>query len=195
MILMRATTIKRNVSKRDLLLFLMGSSALIALARCGAQNAMLDAQILADAQGLESATAAIEAELSTVAPNVLTPQVKTNIAMWEAAIVAGLDTLTEATPAPVGATKLQTIDADLNQILTSIGSVLPAAAAMFPVLVPFIAMYDAALAILPGIEAYVNSVISPVSPAVALVVPHYIATDYSTNLASARYVLGIPTKN
>ena len=37
------------------------------------------------------------------------------------------------------------------------GSALPAASVAFPALMPFIPLYDAAVALLPGILVYINS--------------------------------------
>jgi hypothetical protein len=178
------------ITKRNLFGLFAGSTALLLLARCGGQNANLDAQILADAQGLESATTSLETLLTQYAPNALTADQKTQIATLEAAIVSGLNSLTTTTPAPAGATTLQVIDSDINQVLAAIGGVLPGAAATFPALAPAVPIYDAAVAILPVIEAYVNSLI-PAATAAAAPPPKFVKTDYSGNIAGARAILHI----
>lgn len=178
---------EQNLSRRTMLL--AGASVLpiaALLASCGSQNATLDAQALADAQGLVNATQAIEAAISQYAPNAMTADVQKKVAAWEAAAVASLQTLTTATLAAPGASTLQVIDSDINQVLAAIGAALPAVAAAVPALATFVPMYDAAVALLPALEQYVNSVISPTTAAAA-------APASAATYDAARKTLHIPT--
>jgi hypothetical protein len=148
---------RRNVS----VIALCGLPVAAFLASCGANAAMIDAQALADAQGLSSATQALIAAINQYAPNAIKPAVQAEVTTLEASIIASIQSLSTATPAPTGATTLQSVDTALNTVLGAIGAALTTAAPMFPVLLPFVPMYDAAVALLPALEAYVNSVISP----------------------------------
>lgn len=158
-------------------------TALAFLARCGAQNGMLDAQILADVQGLQQSTAALEAALQQYAPNALSAAQKQQIANLQAAVVAALGALTSTTPAPKGASALQTADADISQILAALGAALPLAAQSFPALAPFIPIFDAAVAIVPIVEAYVNTLTT--TSAASAVVLRPLKKSYEPNAARA----------
>lgn len=177
-----------SITKRRLAAGLFSLPLVALLARCGTNNAAIDAQILADAQGLQQSTAALEAALQQYAPNALTPAQTQQIGNLQAAVVAALGALTSATPAPQGATALQTADADISQIMSAIGAALPAAAQGIPALAPFIPIYDAAVAIIPIIEAYVNTVIVPTTASAAALRP--LKKSYSP--AAARAILQIP---
>ena len=187
--------VQENTTRRGLI-YIGGLGAMaatmLALTRCGAQNATVDAQALADAKGLQAATANLENALVQYAPTALNDDQKAKIATLEAAVVAGLQSLTTSTPAAAGATTLQTIDSDLNQVLAAIGAALPGAALAIPALAPFVPIFDAAVAVLPVIEAYVNSVI-PAAAAAATQPVGALNSKYS--VVTARSILRIPTLN
>jgi hypothetical protein len=185
---------RRPLTRRELFAVTSASVgagvALSLLSGCGANAATIDAQALADAQGLVSTTQAIEAALGQYAPNAIPATDEPKIASLEAAAVAALQKLAATTPAPTGASTLQVIDTDINTVLGVIGAALPGAAAAFPPLLPFIPMYDAAVALLPAIETYVNSVISPATPVVAsLKAAKAIKLAYTPD--QARAIMGI----
>jgi hypothetical protein len=160
------------------------------LVGCGTNAAAIDAQVLADAQGLVTVAGTITTAIEQYDPKAFSADVTSQIAQWEAAAKAGLATLSTSTPAATGASKLQVVETDINNVLQAVRAVLPIAAAAVPAIAPFVPMYDAAVALLPIVEAYVNSVVAPsaVSARVAL---KPVGAAFSPE--QARKVLGVPS--
>jgi hypothetical protein len=184
----------QTISRRQVsVIALCGLPVAALVASCGANAAAIDAQALADAQGLASTSQALIAAVNQYAPGSIPPATQAQITTLEATIIASIKSLSASTPAPAGATTLQTIDADLNTILGAIGTGLTTAAPLFPVLLPFVPMYDAAVALLPAVEAYVNSVISPAVAAAPLNRVKAIKAHFTPD--QARAVLGIHKVN
>ena len=135
-----------------------------------------DAQILADAMGVVSGLTAVVAEINAAKPGSVPPNVTAYLADAQT-LVTGLSS---ATPAATGASKLQQIDADISNVL---GAVQPVAATVYPAAGVAI---EAAEVVLPGIEAWVNPIITQ---ATGVSAPAPVS---ATALANARKVLLIP---
>jgi hypothetical protein len=179
-----------QISRREALL---ATPSLLILASCGAAGtAVIDAQALADAQGVTSTAVAIYNAVLQYAPKALSADAQTQITVWTTAATNAISALSGTTPAPQGASQLQIIDTDINAALGALGAVLPAAAVLYPPLAPFVTMYDMALPLLPVIEAWANSVIKTVSakPTVQLV-----AIKQKRTVDEARAYLHIPVKH
>jgi hypothetical protein len=158
---MRSNTM--TLSRRTL----MGSGAFIAIlgvSACGTSIAAFSAQALADVTGAFNAAGTIVSAIDTIVPGAISSDVETQIATWSGSISQLLGTLSNTTPAPAGAGTLGTIDTNLNSILTAVGPILNSGASKTPDLLPIVVIYDAAVALLPGLESYVNSVITTLSP-------------------------------
>lgn len=178
------------LTRRQAAIAALGLLPLAALLTRCANQAAISAQALADAQGLVAISQTIEDAINQYAPNAIPAADQAKVADLESAAVAALTKLSQSTPAPQGASVLETIDSDINTILGVIGAALPGAAAAFPALEPFIPMYDAAVSLLPAIEAWVNSVISPVTPTVSAM-KHAKAIKQTMTSDQARAKLGI----
>jgi hypothetical protein len=166
---------------------LLGAAGAI-LAACGTGGALISAQALADAQGVVTGAQTIIAAIQQYAPSAISETALANATAAEAAALAALNSLNTATAAQAGATTLQTVDTDIQTVLTAIGAALPAASAAFPVILPFVPMYDAAVALLPAIETWINSVIQQTT-ASAL---KPVKAEFT--IPQARAILGVPTK-
>ncbi|MBS0344330.1 MAG: hypothetical protein JSS56_27830, partial [Proteobacteria bacterium] len=147
-------------------------------------------QFVTDANGILAESKAIAAAIETNAPGALNAQQQAQIAGWQSAAADALASLSASTPAAAGASKLQVAETALNNALSAIGAALPAAAALYPALAPYVPLYDAAVALLPGLEAYVNSLV-PSSAVAAGKMAAPIGGRLSP--AQARALLGIPT--
>ena len=138
---------------------LLGSTALVAmaLAGCGTNAATVDAQVVADVQGLVPETQAIINAINQYAPNAISAANQQKIASLEQAAIAAAQSLSASMPTASAAAALQQAESYLMTGLQIIGAALPSASAAFPALLPFVPLYDSAVALLPGILAYVNS--------------------------------------
>lgn len=157
-------------------------------------TANIDTQALADAQGLLSTSEAIVAAIELNDPAAFSTAQKAQITASENAASAALGQLSTGTLAITGAVSLQQVDTDINTVLSAVGAALPAASIAFPALAPFIPEYDAGVALLPVIEAWVNTTIENtqvMTPVVAADVAPLkpIKTPYSAD--QARKLLGI----
>lgn len=179
-----------DLSRRALL---RGTSMLVpvaALAACatGTSAATLDAQILADASGAVNGVSAVATQVNALKPGAISSTVIAGLTAAKGLVAS----LSASTPAPTGATTLQTVDTDISNALTALAAVLPAAAIAFPVLAPAIPAVDAVIALLPTIESYVNPLITSItSPTVAAAAPIKPIAQVMS-VAQARAVLGVP---
>jgi hypothetical protein len=175
---------------------LLGTSALVpaalALAACGTTSgSLLDPQVFADAQGIVAATDALVKGIMTHAPTAITADTQKAITEAEAAALAVITNLTTSTTITVGATALQKVDGYISTILSAVGPVIATAATTIPALAVIVPIYDAAVALLPFVEAWVNSVIATVtSPKAALGGPLKMVKMAYTP-AQARGILGV----
>jgi hypothetical protein len=180
-----------SFTRRDLAAF-SGLTGLLASCS-GMTTAQIDAQILADAQGLDSASGALMSAFTQYDPNAISPALQAKINGAAAAASAALTSLQNDATIAAGTGKLQTIDIYINDVLKAIGAALPVASVLFPVLLPFVPMYDAGVALLTGVvEPYLNTILTPpvvAKPAVA----YRVKAHYSPQ--QARSVLGIPNLN
>jgi hypothetical protein len=175
-----------NLSRRDLIALLAGSTALTTCANFAA----IDAQILADVQGLTPAIASMVTRINSMDPGVISANTMGIVTTLEGAAEAALSSISSVTPAPTGASKVQIIDAYLNAGLEAVGAALPVAAIAFPVLLPMVPMYDAAVAMVIGvIEPFINTFFAKpiVHSALPLLVP---SVRFSP--AEARSIFNIP---
>lgn len=182
-----------NTTRRQMLVNTAILAPLAGLVACNTPStaATVSAQALADAQGLVPVVQAVVAAINQYAPGMISPTVQTQITAAEQAAIAGLQSLSTSTSAMTGAATLQNVDAAINAILSAIGAALPAASILAPVLTQFVPMYDAAVAIVPAIEAWINSVIAP---SAAKAGAAHIAPIHSVLPAPvARTLLGIKT--
>lgn len=161
-----------DFARRDVIAVITGLAAATGVLASCAATAGIDAQVMADVQGLESTVGAVLAAVEQYDPTAISGSVGSNLASLENAANAALSSLTSATPVATGATTLQTIDSFLNGALQAIGAALPAASAAFPVLLPFVPMYDAAVALVTGVlEPYINSLLSQIGGATTTTTP------------------------
>jgi hypothetical protein len=185
-----------NLKTRLTGIVVVGMLSIGMLACSSTTTANIDAQALADAQGLLNVTKAIVASIEQNDPAALAAQ-QVQITAAENAASAAIASLSANTLAIPGATTLQTVDDKLNSVLQAVGAALPAAAIAFPAIAPFVAEYDAAVALLPLVENWVNSTIqntqvtTPVVASAAPVPLKMIKTAYTAD--QARTLLGIPT--
>lgn len=153
-----------SLSRRNLLATSVLVPAGILLANCsGTSTASAEAQMLADAAGVLSAIKSVATAVNTYDPAALPAAVLTQIVASVVAAQGIIGSLSGASaPAPT-ATTLVTLDTYINNGLQAIAAVLPAASVAFPVLVPFVMPFDAAVSLLPAIEAYINPIITQVT--------------------------------
>lgn len=179
------------ISRRSLL---RASTALIpaaVLTACatGTSAATIDTQVLADATGIVNGASTVAAQVNSLKPGAISASVIAGITAAKG-LIAGL---TASTPAPTGATTLQTVDTDVSDALNALAAVLPAAAVAFPVLAPAIPIIDGAIALLPSVEAWVNPLITSITtPTAAAAAPIKPIAAVMT-AAQARAALGVPT--
>lgn len=165
-----------------------------ALAACTTAGVSVYQQVLADLQGMVPELGDIFSAIQTLSPKAFTQQQAAQIT--SALDLAGklLASLSANTPAPTAAQTIETIESEVNTVLRDFGAVLPGAAAAFPALAPYIPIYDAVVALLPGIELWVNQVIGVVPPAASAAPPvQPIQSRFTPDQARAR--LGIHTVN
>lgn len=188
----------RHLARRELLQIGAGITALGTIAglltACATNSALISAQALADAQGLVGVAQAIAAAIVQNDPMALSIPIQAQITAAENAATAAIASLTSSTAAIPGATTLQVIDSDLNTILAAVGAALPAAAVAFPVIAPFVPEYDAAVALLPAIETWVNGVLASatVTPPKASALAPLPAIKTAYTVAQARALLNVP---
>lgn len=169
--------------------FLVTSSA-AALAACSS-SALINPQVLADMQALVETAKQIIAAIVLQAPKAMSATALANAADAESAASAAIGSLSGASTAAVGASTLQVVDAKIGAVFAAVGAALPAAALAIPGLKPYVVMFDAAVALLPVAEAWINGVIgSKVATASASVTP--IAATYPP--AVARAALSAPAQ-
>jgi hypothetical protein len=143
--------------------------ALMPKARAsGVVPAGLDTTILADANGALNAASAVVNQVNTLKSGSISADVVNGLSTAEALIT----NLSGSIPAAQGATTLETIDNYISDGLNALAAVLPTASVAFPALAPAIPIVDAAIALLPTIENYVNPLITSITtPTVAAVAP------------------------
>lgn len=152
--------------------FLIGSlmaaipaALLTACASTGSSSAVVQAQIVADVKGLEGVVTALMTAINASAPGAISADDQATIAKDEAVLEAAVNALSGATPIGTGATLLEQIDNGLNGALGIIGAALPALAVAYPAVAGVVPVYNAAVALLPVLEAYINSIIVQINPA------------------------------
>lgn len=168
----------------------------LLLARCASGNsATVQAQVIADIQGLQGAVAAVVSVLNVDAPGAISADAQTKITNAEGIISAALAALSSSTPIATGATVLQQVNASLMTALQIIGAALPAAQVAFPQIASIVPIYDAAVALMPILQAYIMQIISQVNPAAppVVAVSHLTAVKSTPTPANARAILGIKT--
>lgn len=186
----------KNLKTRLTSIVAVGMLSIGMLACSSTSTANIDAQALADAQGLLNVTKAMVAAIVQNDPAAFSAAQQAQITASENAAAAAIASLSTSTMAIPGATTLQTVDNDLNGVLQAVGAALPAAAIAFPAIAPFIPEYDAAVALLPVVENWVNTTIQNTqvtTPVVATAAPMPLKMIKSTYTADqARTLLGIP---
>lgn len=174
---------------------LLGASAILpvlALAACGTSTGtLLDPQVLADAQGIVAAADALVKGVMTSAPTALTADTAKAISDAEVAALAVISNLTASTTAAVGATTLQKVDGYINTILSAVGPAITAASATVPALASITPIYDAAVALLPLVEAWVNSIVTVVTPPKAALGAPLKMVKMAYSPTQARGILGV----
>ena len=143
---------------------IVGAFAAIALLnRCaGANPTVVSAQALAYANAAVNALPGLLTGIQNIAPKAIPKGGALDIEITNitASLKTSLSTLTVNSPATTAATTLEAVVQGVNTVLQVIGAVLPAAAVAFPALAPYIGIYDAVVALLPGIEVWISTVIS-----------------------------------
>ncbi len=161
------------------------------LAACPAGSTTTDAQVLADASGAVSSLNAVVAQFAAIDPKGLDATTLTEIQNGLKIAQGLIASLSTATPAASGASTLAQVDSYLNAGLTAIASVLPVASAAFPALMVAVPIVDAIIALLPGIENWVNPLLTSAAPKAAAALP--LRASVAVSPAQARKALGIPT--
>ena len=178
---------RRHLSRTLGLAALLGSTALVA---CTAAQQTTDAQVLADASGAVASLNAVVQQFSAIDPKGLSPTTLAGIQSGLKIAQGLIASLSTATPAATGASTLAQVDTYLNTGLTAIASVLPVASAAFPALMVAVPIVDAIIALLPGIENWVNPLLTSAAPKAAAALP--LRASVAVSPAQARKVLGIP---
>ena len=111
---------------------------------------LTDAQVLADATGLVSSLSGVVTAINAAKPGTVSSQVQGYITDAQNLVT----NLTAQTPASQGASTLQQIDTDISNVLSA---VTPIVSSVYPVAAPIIA---AVQVVLPGVEAWVNPLIT-----------------------------------
>jgi hypothetical protein len=118
---------------------------------------------------------------------------QTQITASITAATTAIGQLSAGTSALTGAETLQQVDSEVNTVLAAAGAALPALAVAFPGIATIVPEYDAAVALLPIVEAWVNTTImantqvtTPVTP-----VPPAPISPTPVSAAQARQQLGI----
>lgn len=187
----------KNIRTRLTGIVAVGMLSIAMLACSATSTANIDAQALADAQGLLNTTKLMVAAVIQNDPAAFSAAQQAQITASENAASAAIASLSATTLAIPGATTLQTVDTDLNGVLQAVGAALPAASIAFPEIAPFVPEYDAAIALLPVIENWVNTTIqntqvtTPVVASAAVAPLNPIKSTYTAD--QARNLLGIPT--
>jgi hypothetical protein len=150
----------------------------------------VDPVILADAQSAVLEVKTIVTLVEQNDPTAITPAVAANIATSLAAAQALVSGLSSTTPAVAGATTLQQVLGDVNLILNAVQPVLAVVAVADPALAPAVTAYDLALPLLPGLEAWITSVVGTVvanttAPAAARAPLRPFKTGYTLSAARA----------
>ena len=157
---------------------------------CTATGAVDTAGILADTNTLIRSVPLILAGIQSVAPKVIPVggEVDIKIKTILASLQTDLATVTPSTPVPTTASTLTKVESGLNSILSLIGAILPTAVSVYPQLAPYVADYDAAVALLPVLETWVSASI-PTTTKSAILPPRVVGTVYSTTDARVRLLL------
>lgn len=146
----------------------VGSLALVTAAgRCSTTTAVvIDSQVLADANGIIGAIPKILAGIQEFDPNLIPvgSSAANEITTAETVAAQAVANLSNDTPAQAAATTLSVVETDVTTCLQVLGAVLPAAAVAFPALAPYVGFYDAAVALLPGVEAWVSATLTTLTP-------------------------------
>ena len=167
--------------------------AFVGLSDCTPAQATTDAQVLADASGAVASLNAVVQQFSAIDPKCLDPNTLAGIQNGLKIAQGLIANLSTATPAPTGASTLAQVDTYLNDGLTAIASVLPVASAAFPALAVAVPIVDAIIALLPGIEAWVNPILASTQAAPVAAARAPLAPIKAVVLvADARKALGIP---
>ena len=133
------------MNRRNLLKAGAAIPAIAILSACGATSAAtVDAQIVADVQGLSTTTASLLAAMNQYAPNAIPMDVQAQIKASEAAALAAAQSLSATTPVASGATTLQTVTGYLNLVL---GAVLttPEVITQIIMFLPLQALYEVSI--------------------------------------------------
>lgn len=170
---------------------LCGVAAAALLAGCSPNGtaAQIEAQVLADATGAVNGLASVVPAVLKAAPNLLPAATGSQVMQGLTLAQQMLGKMDASTPLPTAANTLQVVEGAILQAVNALAAVTPAAAAAFPVLAPYVVIIQAAAALLPGIVAFINSVIpSGQTASLAAGLPAPVMTP-----AQARAALGIPS--
>lgn len=169
-------------------------AGLAGLLSACANQANVDAQIVADVNGLEAFANQLVTAFQKNDPNAISAADMANIQNAEATVNAALAALSAQTPINTGEPLLQKIEDGFTTAFNIISAALPVAAAAFPPIAALVPEWDAAMALLPVLVAYVNTLIAQLGqPAPASARPLPKAIHEKMTPAQARQRLGIPT--
>ena len=164
------------------------AAAMLLFASCSSTSTTTPAQVLGDAQGLLASVSATVTEIAAVDPKAFPPGQVASIQASLTAAQQSLATLATTTAAATSASTLAQIDTAINGALSVISAVLPPASVAYPPLAGAIPIVDAAIALLPTIEAFVNPLLTNLTAGAPL---HPITSTMTP--AQARAALGIAT--
>jgi hypothetical protein len=174
--------------RRHLLVCATSFSTAALLDAC-AGGATTDAQVLADATGIVNSLLSEVPLLAATAPAVVTPALAGQVIGYLTSARTLVLALSSATPAAAGASTLAQVEGFINQALAGLTAITPAVAAAYPPLAAALPIIAAVNALLPVIEAFVNTYV----PAASAVHMAKASAAGGMDPVVARKVLGIPT--
>lgn len=174
------------MNRRALLL----SAALLPLAACGPQGAaggVTPAQVIADARGIVRGIQGALGPLAAAVPGLISPAVAAQVSDWMGLAAKALDTITAQQSPDQTAPVIQQVEGYVNQALAALAAVTPDLAQRIPAVAPYVVTVQAVIALMPALEAFANTVLTPTRAAAARASLASPMTE-----AQARVALGVP---
>lgn len=146
---------------------LASAAGLLFLSSCSSSSitSITEEQILSDAKLILTAIPNIVSGIQVVAPNVIPKGGNVDLEITQVVSMAtqNLSNVTLTTTPDNVASTLVAFENNINTVLKLIEAVLPGAAVVYPALSPFVVIYDSVVSLLPIIEIWINSNVSPVT--------------------------------
>ena len=169
-----------HVSRRTLLSITAAAIPASLLAACAGGNVQLTpGQVLDDANNIVAALGTAVSSIGVQSPGLIPPETVTMIMQYISDAHGLLSNLSATTTANAAAPVLHQVVADVEVVLTTL-TAIPAIPAQY------VAIIQAAAIVLPIVEAFVNSVLGAVTPAVSTPSPEALANARKVLQRAAR---------